>query len=103
MPKSFDDLINNMSPEARQIIQEKTNYYLEEMLIKEIREARKLSQEQIAEALNIKQAAVSKMERRTDMYLSTLKKVIQAMGGELELIAKFPEGAIKINQFSEHE
>lgn len=98
MAKKFDDLINSMSPEAQQLIQDKTNQHLEEMILKEIREARNLSQENMADLLNVKQAAISKMERRTDMYLSTLKKVIEAMGGELELIAKFPECSIKINQ-----
>jgi transcriptional regulator with XRE-family HTH domain len=71
------------------------------MTLDELREARELTQEQLARALKINQAAVSKMERRTDMYLSTLQGVIRAMGGELEIRAVFPDGTVRINQFQE--
>jgi transcriptional regulator with XRE-family HTH domain len=74
---------------------------IEEMTLDELREARELTQEQLARALKINQAAVSKMERRTDMYLSTLQGVIRAMGGELEIRAVFPDGTVRINQFQE--
>ncbi|QIZ22574.1 Cro-like protein (plasmid) [Pseudomonas putida] len=57
----------------------------------------------MAKALNINQAAVSKMERRTDMYISTLRNYIRAMGGELEIIATFPDGQVKIENFSDPE
>jgi len=57
----------------------------------------------LAKALNINQAAVSKMERRTDMYISTLRNYIRAMGGELEIIATFPDGQVKIENFSDPE
>lgn len=50
--------------------------------------------------MNINQAAVSKMERRTDMYISTLRDYIRAMGGELEIIATFPDGQVKIDNFA---
>jgi hypothetical protein len=50
--------------------------------------------------LGINQAAVSKMERRTDMYISTLRQFVIAMGGELEITARFPDGAIRIQQFN---
>jgi hypothetical protein len=53
----------------------------------------------MAEKLHIKQAAVSTLERRTDMYLSTLRSYIEAMGGELEIIARFPQRAVRIVQF----
>jgi hypothetical protein len=55
----------------------------------------------LAEALSIQQPAIAKMERRTDMYISTLRSHIEAMGGELEIIAKFPDGVVKINNFSQ--
>ncbi len=57
----------------------------------------------MAKALNINQAAVSKMERRTDVYISTLRNYIRAMGGELEIIATFPDGQVKIENFSDPE
>jgi predicted transcriptional regulator len=62
----------------------------EEATLRQLRVARERSQEEIAIKLHIKQAAVSKLERRTDMYLSTLRSYIEAMGGQLEIIARFP-------------
>lgn len=58
--------------------------------LKEMRRARRRSQAKVAKELKINQAAVSKLERRTDMYVSTLRSYIEAMGGELEIIARFP-------------
>lgn len=53
----------------------------------------------LAEVLHIQQPAVAKLEKRTDMYLSTLRSHIEAMGGELEVVARFPDGAVKIRFF----
>lgn len=72
---------------------------LQDMALGELRQARRLSQEELASTLQIKQAGVSKMEKRTDMYLSTLRRFIEAMGGKLDIVAKFPEGEVRINQF----
>jgi len=58
-----------------------------------------LSQEQLARELHVKQANVSKIKRRTDMYISTLRSYVEAMCGELEITTKFPQGAVKIKQF----
>ncbi len=58
-----------------------------------------MSKEKLAEELNIKQSSVSKIEHRTDIYVSTLRSYIEALGGELNIIAKFPEGQVRINLF----
>jgi DNA-binding XRE family transcriptional regulator len=72
----------------------------EEATLREIRAAHSQSQAMIAEKFGVNQAAVSKLERRTDMYVSTLRDYIRAMGGELEIIARFPgKPPIKISQF----
>lgn len=71
------------------------------MPLQELRQAKHLSQERLAEILDTKQANVSRLERRTDMYISTLRGYIEAMGGELEIMAKFPDGIVRISQFSE--
>ena len=72
----------------------------EEATLREIRVARSQSQAGIAEKFGVNQAAVSKLERRTDMYISTLRDYIQAMGGELEIVARFPDRPpVKIHQF----
>ena len=69
------------------------------MALDELREARELTQQDLANLLGINQAAVFKMERRADMYISTLQSMIRAMGGQLKIEAVFPEGRVEINQF----
>ena len=99
MAKSFNILKNKFSDTRKASIQKRVNAALEEMPLAELRQARQFTQQQIAQSLKIKQASVSKMESQTDMYLSTIRKYIEAMGGELEIIAKFPEGSIKVDNF----
>lgn len=103
MAKSFKTLREKMSPEARERARSKAERLIEEMPLNELRAARKLTQEKLAENLNVKQAAVSKLERRADMYVSTLREFISAMGGELEITARFPDGSVRINQFQEDD
>jgi transcriptional regulator with XRE-family HTH domain len=99
MAKNFKELVAKMSPEAQARVEAKTKVLLEEMALNELREAMNLTQESLAETLNVKQASISKMERRSDMYLSTLRKIIEAMGGRLEIVAIMPDGAVRIRQF----
>ena len=73
-----------------------------EMSLHQLRKARELTQTKIAEELHMGQGDVSKLERRTDMYVSTLASYLQAVGADLEIRAVFPDGrAVKITQFSE--
>jgi transcriptional regulator with XRE-family HTH domain len=90
-----------MKPAARKKAAEKTRALLAAMPLQELRRARSLSQEQLAKSLSVKQAAVSKLEKRKDMYISTLRNVIKAMGGDLDIIARFPDGSVQITQFEE--
>lgn len=99
MAKSFDQLRNKLSPERKANIEKRIQEAIEEMPLAELRQARHFTQEQIASSMKIKQASVSKMEGQTDMYISTLRKYIKAMGGELEIVAKFPEGNVLIDEF----
>ncbi len=101
MAKKFSDLVAKMSPERRARAQSRAQEILAEMALQELRRARELSQAQLAEVLGEKQPNISQLEQRTDMYVSTLRKYIEAMGGELEIIARFPEGSVRIKQFSE--
>jgi len=101
MSKSFQQLRNKMSSGAQAAAQAKTLQMLAEMPLQELRQAKHLSQEHLANILATKQANVSRLERRTDMYISTLRSYIEAMGGKLEIVARFPDGAIRINQFAE--
>lgn len=71
------------------------------MPLNELRAARRLAQEQLAAKLHAKQASVSELERRADMYISTPRGYVEAMGGELEIVARFPDGDVRIDQFTE--
>jgi predicted XRE-type DNA-binding protein len=99
MAKPFKNLVDKMSPAAQTRVKLKTRELIEELPLVELREARELTQTHLAKLLRVKQSSVSKMERRTDMYVSTLGDIIRAMGGELEIRAVFPEGAVRIKQF----
>jgi transcriptional regulator with XRE-family HTH domain len=99
MSKPYSILREKMKPAARKKAAEKTKILLNAMPLQELRHARNLSQEQLAQTLSVKQAAVSKLEKRTDMYISTLRNFIKAMGGNLEIIATFPDGSVQISQF----
>ena len=101
MAKNFKELQAKMAPERRARNAAAAKKMVEEMPLDELREARELTQEQLARVLRVNQAAVSKMERRTDMYLSTLQGIIKAMGGQLEIRAVFPDGVVRINQFQD--
>jgi transcriptional regulator with XRE-family HTH domain len=68
------------------------------MALAELRAARDLTQEHLSDMLGVKQSAVSKLERRADMYVSTLRSFIKAMGGDLETRAVFRDGAVRITQ-----
>lgn len=96
MAKKFSELRAKMSPEARVESKARANGMLVEMALGEMRRARGLSQEELASLLDVKQPSIAKLEQRTDMYISTLRDHIHALGGELVMVARFPEGDVKI-------
>lgn len=97
----FRELLASLPEERRRRIDARTEELLADLALQELRQARSLSQEELGRVLEINQASVSKLERRTDMYISTLRRVVEAMGGELEITARFPEGRIRIKQFGD--
>ncbi len=99
MAKNFKELQAKMPPESRTRSEAKAAQLIRDMPLDELRAARHLTQEHLAKVLGVNQAAISKMERRTDVYVSTLADFICAMGGVLEIRAVFPEGTVRINQF----
>lgn len=101
MAKKFRDLYEKMPADAQERVEQRVAQALEAMPLQELREARQLTQQQLGEQLKSGQAAVSKLERRTDMYVSTLRRFIEAMGGELEIIARFPDGDVRVTNFSD--
>ena len=103
MAKKFSELRSRMSPESRSRAEASAQAMLAEMPLNELRQARGLSQKMLAEVLHVQQPSIAKLEKRTDMYLSTLRSHIEAMGGQLEVVARFPDGAVKITNFSDLE
>lgn len=101
MAKEFAELRARMAPASRTRSEAKARKMLDEMPLNELRQARGLSQKVLADVLHVQQPSIAKLEKRTDMYISTLRSHIEAMGGELEVIARFPDGSVKISNFSE--
>jgi DNA-binding XRE family transcriptional regulator len=99
MARKFRELEARMSPEVVTASEEIYSRLKETMALDELRDALRMTQQELAQTLNVDQSAVSKLERRTDMYVSTLRRCIAAMGGQLEIRAVFPEGSVRIRQF----
>jgi ribosome-binding protein aMBF1 (putative translation factor) len=102
MAKKWRDLYERtFSSEEREEIDREVQQELAKMPLHEVRRARELSQEHLARTMNQNQSAISRLERRADMYVSTLRNYIRAMGGELEIVARFPDGSVCIDQFAD--
>ena len=104
MAKSFNELRRKMSPERRQHNAAAADRMLLEMTLQELRQGiTNFSQDDIAEMLQVTQGYVSKLERQDDMLLSNLYAYVEALGGEVEIRAKFPDQEVQIRQFREIE
>lgn len=101
MARNFNELRNKMSPERRARVNSMTREMMVEMLLAEIRQEAGLTQNDLADVLGIKQPTLSKLESQDDMQISTLRRIIHALGGELELVAKMPRGTIRLGQFKD--
>ncbi len=92
MPTNVDDIIRKLKPAQRKKVEARAAQLVaEEMTLRELRHARKLTQVRIAKTLGITQDSVSRLEKRSDLLLSTLRKTVKAMGGKLSLVAEFPD------------
>lgn len=101
MAHRWDDLKHKSSPEKRASIARRAQDEIRRLSLDQLREARNLTQTKLARALKVNQGAVSKMEKRADMYVSTLRGYLRAMGAELEIRAIFPDGEVLIEQFED--
>ena len=99
MKRKFSDLKARMLPEARARAESRTKDMIAEMLLTEIRQLVGLTQEDVAKKLGIKQPTLSKLESQDDMYISTLRRLVEALGGKLEMVVHLPSGDIRIQQF----
>jgi predicted transcriptional regulator len=101
MAKPFKNLVDKMSPESRERIRKQTAQMHSEMALQELRQAMNFTQQELADLLQMNQAAISKLEHQSDMYVSTLRRFVAAMGGELCIVAHFPQGDVVVNQFED--
>jgi len=99
MARKFSELRARMSPEAQARAAARAEAMLVQMQLQELRKTRKVTQVEVAQAMSVEQAAVSKLERRDDMYVSTLREYVKALGGELKLVASFPDTDIQVHPF----
>lgn len=100
MAKKFSELLAKIPEERRRKIRAEACRMEQEMALSDLRRARSLTQAQLAGRLGIKQPSVADMEKGADMHVSTLRALIEGMGGELEVIAKFPGANVRIKNFS---
>jgi transcriptional regulator with XRE-family HTH domain len=99
--RKYSELRAKMTPDARSRVDARVLATLKQLPLLELRKARSLSQEQLAKELQTTQGEISKIEHRTDMYLSTLRNYVEAMGVELDIIARFKDGAVRVSTFEE--
>src|ERR1700675_123813 len=100
MAKSFDDLVKRVTTKKTQAkAARRAQELLGELLLSEVRQLAGKSQKEVAETLGMKQPSLSKLEKQNDMQISTLRKIVKALGGELEVLARFPKGTFRIDQF----
>lgn len=101
MVRNFKGLQAKIALKRRIRVEQRVAKALREMALEEVRTTRHLTQQELAKILHVDQGSISKLERRADMYISTLRSYIEAMGGELRIRASFPDGEVVINQSEE--
>ena len=99
--RPFKELTKRFSPQRRTRVAAKAAALREAMTLEELRKSRDLSQEDIAATLLVGQPAVAKLEKRTDMHVSNLRRYIEALGGTLEITARFADGQVAITNLGE--
>lgn len=101
MAHNFKELQRKISAERRARVEERVRNAIKEMALDELRAAREFTQAELSQVLKVDQGSISKLERRTDMYIGTLRRYIEAMGGSLQIRAVFPDGEVQIKQFGD--
>jgi transcriptional regulator with XRE-family HTH domain len=98
MARKFEELEGKMPPESRARAKARAKEMMTEMAIAELRKSAGMTQEELAASLGVKQPTLSRLETQDDMQVSTLRRVIEALGGELEIIAHLPGGDVRLKQ-----
>jgi transcriptional regulator with XRE-family HTH domain len=103
MSVNVNEIIRKLSPAERKKVEDRaTDIIAEEMSLRDLRKARKLTQARVAKTLGITQDSVSRLEKRSDLLISTLRKTVKAMGGDVRIVAEFPDRApVVLSELSE--
>ena len=101
MARNFRELEAKMTAKARVRVKRRAREMMTEMLLSELRKSAGITQEELASSLGIKQPTLSRMESQSDMQISTLRRLIESLGGELEIIAHLPKGDVRLSQFQD--
>jgi predicted transcriptional regulator len=99
MARNFRELEAKMPPESLSRAKTRAKEMMAEMLLAEVRKVVGLTQEELAASLGIKQPTLSRLESQSDMQISTLRNLIEALGGQLEIVVHMPGGDIRLTQF----
>ena len=99
--RPFNELTKDFTPARRARVAASAAALREEMTLEELRKARDVSQEEIAHVLAVGQPAVAKLEKRTDMHISNLRRYIEALGGKLEITARFSDASVVIDNIGD--
>jgi transcriptional regulator with XRE-family HTH domain len=105
MAVNVNEIIQKLSPAERKKVEDRAAEIIaEEMSLRDLRKARKLTQARLAKVLGITQDSVSRLEKRSDLLLSTLRKTVKAMGGDVRVVAEFPDRApVVLSELSESD
>ncbi|HEY3720126.1 MAG TPA: XRE family transcriptional regulator [Roseiarcus sp.] len=99
--RPFSELTKDFTPERRARVAAKAAMLREAMTLEELRNARSLSQEDMAATMAVGQPAVARLEKRNDMHVSNLRRYVEALGGTLEIMARFPEASVVLTNIGE--
>jgi len=97
--RRYQELRSRMTPQQQAKAALRAKEMMADMLLTEIRREAGLTQADLAQAMGIKQPSLSKLEGQNDMQVSTLRRLVTALGGELEIVAHLPQGDVRISQF----
>jgi DNA-binding XRE family transcriptional regulator len=105
MSVNVNEIIRKLNPAERKKIEDRAAEIIEEeMSLRDLRKARKLTQARVAKTLGITQDSVSRLEKRSDLLISTLRKTVKAMGGDVRIVAEFPDRApVVLSELSEDD
>lgn len=105
MSVNVNEIIRKLSPTERKKVEDRAAEIIaEEMSLRDLRKARKLTQARVAKTLGITQDSVSRLEKRSDLLISTLRRTVKAMGGDVRIVAEFPDRApVVLSELSEDD